>query len=279
MNQPDYVFEPGTNHWVSNKQLLETVSDKPQFIRPIFFTGSSHINKAPFRTELKSQFCKGMPRKGSVISHGGSWGYSGGSIGSLWVRERMFETVQAISHHPDYDGMVLVVVVGTNDASCIYTADELDSFKNVYKEFCLKLLNSIPKLFLMPSSLLPRRKQEARPEAESNMFYANEVVREVCLEIRSMTQHSKRIKFTDINHDLAEVEFLPDEDNCDRHLIPTLIPLDGMVSESDNVHLTEEGYKVMVSNILKTVNFIPGEDLGLPQVKQNSAKRFKQSKD
>ena len=102
MNQPDYVFEPGTNHWVSNKQLLETVSDKPQFIRPIFFTGSSHINKAPFRTELKSKFCKGMPRKGSVISHGGSWGYSGGSIGSLWVRERMFETVQAISHHPDY---------------------------------------------------------------------------------------------------------------------------------------------------------------------------------
>ena len=70
-----------------------------------------------------------------------------------------------------------------------------------------------------------------------------------------MAQFSQSIKFTDINHDLAEVEFLPDEDNFDRHLIPTLVPLDGMVSESDNVHLTEEGYKVMVSNILKTVNF------------------------
>ena len=190
----------------------------------------------------------------------------------------MFETVQAISHHPDYDGMVLVLVVGTNDASCIYTADELESFKDVYKEFCLKLLNSITKLFLMPSSLLPRRKQEARPEAEANMFYANEVVREVCLEIRSMTHHSKRIKFTDINHDLAEVEFLPDEDNCDRQLIPTLVPLDVMVSDRDNVHLTKEGYKVMVSNILKTVNFIPGEDLGLPKVEQNPSNRLKKSK-
>ena len=279
MNQPEYVYSPGVNNWASNQQLLKTVSPKSQFVRPIFVTGSSHVKKDQFTTELKSQFFKGMPRKNSVISFGGSWGYPGGRLETFWIREQIFKKVQAISQHPDYNGMVLVIMIGTNDASCIYTAEELDIFEKIYREFCLRLLNNIPKIFLMPCALLPRREQERRPEAEANMFYANEVVRDVCLEIRSMTQFSQSIKFTDINHGLAEVEFLPDEDNFDRHLIPTLIPLDDMVSESDNVHLTEEGYKVMVSNILKTVNFIPGEDLGLPPVKQNSAKRFKQSKD
>ena len=124
----------------------------------------------------------------------------------------------------------------------------------------------------MPCALLPRRWQNARPNAVYNMYPANEAVREVCMKVRSMPEYKDRIKFSDIDRDIAEVKYLPDANSPAVEAVPTKVPLDGMVMEPDNVHLTTLGYQVMVGNVLNSLDLIENTAFGFKPVKQKPRK-------
>ena len=86
------------------------------------------------------------------------------------------------------------------------------------------------------------------------------------MKIRSMPEFKFRIRFSDIDRDVAEVQDFPDQFSPDV-VVPTKVPLVGMVKESDNVHLTAQGYRKMVSSLLNSVNLIPKAEFGFHVMK------------
>ena len=264
-----------------NKAELDRYSNVPiENQKMIFFTGSSHVDKAIFRTEIQNQFFGGLTRKNQFLGFGSSWGYSGGGIlGPRGVRigTHIVERANIISRRKDYTGMIFVIVIGTNDASSIKCDDDMNMFKRCFESLCLDLLK-IEGLFLMPCALLPRRWQEKRPTAAYNMYPCNQAIRQVVMKVRSIPEFKNRIRFSDIDRDVSEVKDLPDQFSPDIE-VPTKVPLVGMVKESDNVHLTALGYRKMVSSLLNSVNLIPKAEFGFGSIKRKPKKsKSKKSK-
>ena len=116
----------------------------------------------------------------------------------------------------------------------------------------------VPHAMRTSPSFVPEEQTRANP----NMYYSNSAVKEVCKELRSGPLYRDRIKFTDINHDIAEV--IPGHVvlNSDIVPIPTTVPLSGMLLP-DNVHLTHEGNDKMIENMLRAINLIPGSIFGI----------------
>ena len=263
---PDYNYLDQFTHqqWRTNRAELNRFSNVPYSKQKmIFFTGSSHVDHDNFREEIQKQFLEGTDRKNQFLGFGSSWGYSGGGIlGQRGVRvgNHIVEQAKAISRCKDYTGMVLVVIIGTNDAASVKTDNDMARFKRCFEAFCLDLLK-VPGLYLLPCALLPRRLQKRRPDRVYNMYPCNQAIREVCKKVRSMSEFRNRIRFSDIDRDVSEVKYLPDQFSPSI-VVPTKIPLVGMVKERDNVHLTAEGYCKMVSSLLNSVNLIPKTEFG-----------------
>ena len=272
-------------HQFTYKQLRENRAELDRFSnvpfadqKMIFFTGSSHVNHFQFRAEIRKQFLEGTDRKNQFLGFGSSWGYSGGGIlGPRGVRvgTHIVERANAIRSRDDYTGMILVIVIGTNDAASIRSDDDMIRFKRCFEALCLDLLK-IEGLFLLPCALLPRRWQRKRPLAVYNMYPCNQAVREVCMKIRSMPEFKFRIRFSDIDRDVSEVIDLPDQFDHEV-VVPTKVPLVGMVKESDQVHLTAQGYQKMVSSLLKSVNLIPKAEFGFHAM-HRKPKKFRNKK-
>ena len=257
-----------------NRAELNRFSNVPFKKQKMFFiTGSSHADKLTFRAEIQKQFLGGTNRKNQFLGFGSSWGYRGGGIlGSRGIRvgTNIVERANIISKRKDYTGMIFMIIIGTNDASSIKSDNDMIQFKRCFEALCLDLLK-IEGLYLLPCALLPRRRQEKRPDAVYNMYPCNQAVREVCMKVRSMPEFNNRIRFSDIDRDVAEVKDLPDQFSPDV-VVPTKVPLVGMVKESDNVHLTAQGYRKMVSSLLNSVNLIPKAEFGFHAMKRKPKK-------
>ena len=73
-----------------------------------------------------------------------------------------------------------------------------------YKELCLALL-SIPKLVLMPTSLLPRSFNPKQPQRNPNMYPTSETIREVCADLRLEPQFLDRVKFVNAYDNIGKI--------------------------------------------------------------------------
>jgi hypothetical protein len=264
MEQPEYIFGKfNPDLCMENRVKLQNVSPlaltKNQILN---VAGSSHVNKPHFVTQLKKRFWAGVNRKQLYLSPGTIWGFPGKGLKDENICDQIVANVRRVSQQDGYNGQILVLILGTNDASEIRGPIDLKTFKNKCRDFYIRLLE-IPGLFLMPCGLLPRLFQRNRPGANPNMYYSNSAVKEVCKELRSGPLYRDRIKFTDINHDIAEVIPAHVVLNSDIVPIPTTVPLSGMLLP-DNVHLTHEGNDKMIENMLRAINLIPGSIFGIP---------------
>jgi hypothetical protein len=264
MEQPDYIFEKfNSDLCIENRTKLQNVSSlaltKSQVLN---VAGSSHVNKPYFVTQLREKFWAGVDRKQLYLSPGTIWGFPGKGLKDGNICDQIVANVRRVSEQDGYNGQILVLVLGTNDASEVYSPTDLKMFKGKCRDFYIRLLE-IPGLFLMPCGLLPRLFQKNRPRANPNMYYSNCAVKEVCQELRSGPLYRERIKFTDINHDIAEVVPAHVVPNPDVVPVPTTVPFKGMLLP-DNVHLTHEGNQKMIENMLRAINLIPGSIFGIP---------------
>ena len=91
------------------------------------------------------------------------------------------------------------------------------------------------------------------------------------MKVRSIPEFKHRIRFSDIDREVAEVRDLPDQFLPDQQ-VPTKVPLVGMVKERDNVHLTALGYQKMVGSLLNSVNLIPKAEFGFGSIKRKPKK-------
>ena len=275
--QPKYTYDQHFSLVTprENKAELQKVSQvAPQQMIQCNSTGSSHVFNQNFSKELQLQYWDGVEFKQKFLYPGTNWGYRGGSLGNQRVASDIIVKVNQLKDQKDYTGMVLNLILGTNDAAQVHNSDDLMLFRARYKKFCLELLD-VPNLYLVTCALLPRGKQDGRwKDNNPNMFCPNEAVKHVTKELAKDTRFATRIKFADINKDVGELAPRFDDKpffdpNNFAFAVPTIVPIKGMVQESDNVHLTKEGYQIMVRNLLKAINLIPSKDFGFKKPRQN----------
>ena len=273
---PKYTFDQSFSLVTprENRAELERVSHvNPQQFIQCNSTGSSHLFNENYSKELELQFWGGVDCKQKFLYPGTNWGYRGGRLADQWVAKDILKKVHQLKDQEGYAGMILSLVFGTNDAAQVHNSDDLLIFRTRYKSFCLELLK-VPNLYLVTCALLPRGKQSGRwKDNNPNMFCPNEEVKNVTRELARDARFAARIKFANINRDVGEIVAKFDgkprfDPNKFAVATPTVVPIEGMV-QRDNVHLTREGYQVMVKNLLKAINLIPSQDFGFKKPRQN----------
>ena len=270
MDRPKYKLQKGFNLSLcqSNLGKLREKSDmaKTQHVM-LNIMGSSHVGKPEFVRQVQEQFHEGVDTMNKFLHPGLVMGFPGGGIGDEAVRTEILRQLKAVAAMDSYQGQICVLVLGTNDASKHGGSDkekQLEAFRKMCKDFYLKLLE-IPKLFLMPTSLLPRGKQDKYPERNPNMLPSSEVIREVCKEIRKDV-YPRRIRFLDLSKDVATASELVSH------------PIKGILKD-DNVHLTPLGNSLVVRNLFTSVNRVPSGDLNVELIaKPKPNKRAKKRK-
>ena len=207
MDRPKYKLQKGFNLSLCQRNLnkLREKSDmaKTQHVM-LNIMGSSHVGKPEFVKQVQDQFHEGVSTMNRFLHPGLVVGFPGRGVGDEDVRTEILRQLRAVAAMSSYRGQICILVLGTNDASKHGGSDkekQLEAFGKMCKDFYLKLLE-IPKLFLMPTSLLPRGKQDKYPERNPNMLPSSEVVREVCKEIRKDV-YPRRIRFLDLSKDVA----------------------------------------------------------------------------
>ena len=247
-NKPPYVgFHadmPGL--YQMNRSILLKSSKKTQYLMKLVLVvaGSSHVGKPGFVKALNDQFWPVLQGKQRLhIFPGPICCKSGGGIddSDLFIR-----FAWNIAHEPGYEGQVFVLVLGTNDASNPQLNQEVYAEK--YRQLCKNLLK-VPKLILLPTSLLPRQHNPNRPKKNANMLITSNTIKQVCHDLRSLEEFTDRIKFINIHKDISEIG----EDEETGELVS--IPLDGML-KADLVHLSPQAEPLVAKSILMSVNLL-----------------------
>ena len=236
----------------SNRVELLKQSKKAEFSNYSFNVGgSSHVGKVDFVNALNMKFWDGLERKRDVVFPGAILSVSGGGIQAAGS---FVKFARKVSEEVGYQGQLFLLVLGTNDASNALL-DQSEYFEQ-YQELCKTLL-SIPKLVLMPTSLLPRSYDSKFPQRNPNMLPTSDTIRAVCADLRRDSQLANRVKFVNAYDNIGELK-------TDSKLgIKTLVPLEGMLKK-DNVHLTPDASKILADNLLKGANLLHNKVLNAP---------------
>ena len=236
----------------SNRVELLKQSKKAEFNNySVNIGGSSHVGKVDFVSALNMKFWDGLERKRDVVFPGAILSVSGGGIQAAGS---FVKFARKVSEEVGYQGQLFLLVLGTNDASDALL-DQSEYFEK-YQELCKTLL-SIPKLVLMPTSLLPRSYDSKFPQRNPNMLPTSDTIRAVCADLRRDSQLANRVKFVNAYDNIGELK-------TDSKLgIKTLVPLKGMLKK-DNVHLTPDASKILADNLLKGANLLHNKVLNSP---------------
>ena len=237
-----------------NRVELVRQSKKAEYNNYAFCVGgSSHIGQDAFTSALNLKFWDGLDRKHDIVFPGAILSVSGGGIHDS---EKFVQFATQVSEGVGYKGQIFQLVLGTNDASNGLLDQDFVFAK--YKELCLALLR-IPKLFLMPTSLLPRSFNPKQPKRNPNMYPTTETIRSVCADLRLDPKFLDRVKFVNVHENIGNVV----SNELD---IEVLVLREGMLEE-DNVHLTSQANDILADNLLKAINLFPNEILNAPTKK------------
>ena len=236
----------------SNRAELLSQSKKAEFHNYVFNVGgSSHVGKDDFVSALNLKFWDGLVRKHDIVFPGAILSVSGGGIHAA---QSFIRFARRVSEDAGYQGQIFQLVLGTNDASNALLDQEY--FSEKYHELCLALL-SVPKLILVPTTLLPRKYDPKYPKRNPNMLPTSDTIGAVCTELRRDPLLANRVKFVNAYDNIGRVK-------TDSKLgIKTLVPFEGML-KSDNVHLTPEASKILAENLLKGANLLHNKVLNSP---------------
>ena len=270
MDRPKFKLQKGFDLSLCQRNLgkLREKSDmaKTQHVM-LNIMGSSHVGKPEFVKQVQEQFHEMVSTMNRFLHPGLIVSFPGKGVGDDDVRTEILRQLRAVATMNSYRGQICILVLGTNDASKHGGSDkeeQLKAFGKMCRDFYLKLLE-IPKLFLMPTSLLPRDVQPNHPERNPNMFPSSEIIREVCRELRGGL-YPRRIRFLDLSRDVATTSNLISYPNKNILL-------------RDNVHLTQLGNSLVVKNLFIAVNRIPSGDLNVELIaKPKPNKRAKKRK-
>ena len=252
VTKTDSITEVDLSTISSNRVELLKQSKKAEFNNYSFNVGgSSHVGKEDFVDALNLKFWDGLARKHDVVFPGAILSVSGGGIHAA---ESFVKFARQVSEEVGYQGQLFLLVLGTNDASNALLDQSF--FFEKYQELCKALL-SIPKLVLMPTSLLPRDYDSRAPKRNPNMLPTSDTIGAVCTELRRDSQLANRVKFVNAYDNIGKVK-------TDSKLgIKTLVPFEGMLKR-DNVHLTPEASKILADNLLKGANLLHNKVLNSP---------------
>ena len=256
MEKPQFKFSQNfnLNHCKVNRAELQKKSPMARTQHVAFnVVGSSHVVQPGFIEQFELQFFEGLPAKRRFLYPGVFLGYRGKGTKDKAACDDMVEKLKLISTQQDYQGQLVVLLFGTNDAS-EHVGPQKEKMLKDFGDRCRALytkLLEIPNLVLMPTALLPRGYQRFRPLANANMFLASEMVRNVCAELRENSDFSERIRFIDINKNIARMS---------SDLVSS--PEPGVLARG-NVHLSALGNKIAVKNLLLAVNMVPSQCLGV----------------
>ena len=252
VTKTDSITEVDLSTISSNRVELLKQSKKAEFNNYSFNVGgSSHVGKEDFVDALNMKFWDGLERKHDVVFPGAILSVSGGGIHAA---ESFVKFARKVSEEVGYQGQLFLLVLGTNDASNALLDQSF--FFEKYQELCKALL-SIPKLVLMPTSLLPRDYDSRAPKRNPNMLPTSDTIGAVCTELRRDPLLANRVKFVNAYDNIGKVKI-------DSKLgIKTLVPFEGMLKR-DNVHLTPEASKILADNLLKGANLLHNKVLNSP---------------